>query len=532
METSPLVKAHNHARAAARATQAADTTVAINEHTLAAGEFALAANTTSSVEALRTLRLLEDHHKRLAKLLELPVRAHSAQRPTNTTIPGSTNPDGSKADGEKNGDCDGKEGVDASTKQTASANVKAAGQIPSLAQSRFPQRNIAESITNNLNSARGIRSKYSGSLVAPSISNDPASGNLETLPNKESSRSCMQTMLDTEKAASGQHQDHSAAPPAAPPAATSEDGYSRFYNAFGSIINRISSPLAFAGLPLVSEDTPTRTATPVIIEPANRRRGSSISSRSTAPAKPSRLSESSIADPDLGKIYSKATVRAMQGLPVNESFYVVPPSGHTVSYANILSYADKEKRRLTASASQYSCASVTAPSDETDADFVDAGEGLPGMPKKRTVRQGQNDNELRRAADELRRQNEGLQDVVNTLQKRLRVFEASAQSLTESRIMGPKSPNSMSNSGLRVPPPLVSPTSLLGDDALKRENKEIEQKLSEALQRLEVVERDNEKMQKKLRKYKEQWDALKESAKARRTPKIGTDNESMASRIV
>ncbi|PHH56088.1 hypothetical protein CFIMG_003479RA [Ceratocystis fimbriata CBS 114723] len=528
METSPLVKAHDHARAAARATQAADTTVAINEHTLAAGEFALAANTTSSVEALRTLRLLEDHHKRLAKLLELPVRAHSAQRPTNTTISGSTNPDGSKADGEKNGDCDGKEGVDASTKQTASVNVKATGQIPSLAQPRFPQRNIAESITNNLNSARGIRSKYSGSLVAPSVSNDPASGNLETLPNKESSRSRMQTMLDTEKTASGQPQDHSAAPPAA----TSEDGYSRFYNAFGSIINRISSPLAFAGLPLVSEDAPARTATPVIIEPANRRRGSSISSRSAAPAKPSRLSESSLADPDLGKIYSKATVRAMQGLPVNESFYVVPPSGHTVSYANILSYADKEKRRLTASASQYSSASATAPSDETDADFVDAGEGLPGMSKKRAVRQGQSDHELRRAADELRRQNEGLQDVVNTLQKRLRVFEASAQSLTESRIMGPKSPNNMSNSGLRVPPPLVSPTGLLGDDALKRENKELEQKLSEALQRLEVVERDNEKMQKKLRKYKEQWDALKESAKARRTPKIGTDDESMASRIV
>ncbi|KAL5614920.1 hypothetical protein BROUX41_004997 [Berkeleyomyces rouxiae] len=523
MEASPLVKAHEHAKAAARATQASDTTVAINEHTLAAGEFALAANSTSSVEALRTLRLLEDHHKRLAKLLELPVRTQRVQRPTGTTTE-TNNSDNPRTKAEKGGD--ETQGNGPGIKQAASLNLKVAGQIPSLAQPRFPQRNVAASITNNLNSARGIRSNYGGSPVAPSVSNDPASGNMEAFPRKETSRSRMQTMLETEKAGNSPVAESSTAPSATP----SEDGYSRFYNAFGSIINRISSPLAFAGLPLTSEEATPRTTTPVVVEPPSRRRGSNMSSRTT-PVNPSHLSESTLADPDLSKIYSKATVRAMQGLPVNESFYVVPPSGHTVSYANILSYADKEKRRLTASTSQYNSNSSTAHED-VGADFVDAGEDSGVSSRKRMLRQSQGENESRRVADELRRQNEGLQDVVNTLQKRLRVFEASAQSLTESRIMGPKSPGSTTNSGLGVNPsvpPLKSPS---GDDIIRRENNELRHKLNEALQRLEGVEKENEKMQKKLRKYKEQWDALKESAKARRTPKIETDEESMASRIV
>merc|ERR1712000_740205 len=78
MEPSPLTRAHDHARAASTATRMstpADTTVAVNEHTHAAGEFASAARSTSSVEALRMLKLLEDRHKKLATLLTMPTQA-------------------------------------------------------------------------------------------------------------------------------------------------------------------------------------------------------------------------------------------------------------------------------------------------------------------------------------------------------------------------------------------------------------------------------------------------------------------------
>ncbi|KAK2072432.1 hypothetical protein P8C59_006789 [Phyllachora maydis] len=72
MEAASLTKAHDHARAASIATQTSDTTVAVNEHTRAAGEFSNAAKSTSSVEALRTLKLLEAHHRRLSELLQFP----------------------------------------------------------------------------------------------------------------------------------------------------------------------------------------------------------------------------------------------------------------------------------------------------------------------------------------------------------------------------------------------------------------------------------------------------------------------------
>src|SRR5688500_3687868 len=73
MESSPLVKAHDHVRAAGVAHQSSDSTVAITEHTQAAGEFANAARSTSSIEALRTLKLLEEHHRKIADILKRPT---------------------------------------------------------------------------------------------------------------------------------------------------------------------------------------------------------------------------------------------------------------------------------------------------------------------------------------------------------------------------------------------------------------------------------------------------------------------------
>ncbi|KKA30779.1 hypothetical protein TD95_004405 [Thielaviopsis punctulata] len=515
MDESPLIKAHDHAKAAARATQASDTTIAINEHTLAAGEFALAANRTSSVEALRTLRLLEDHHKRLAELLKLPARAQNATKSAT-----SANDDESAGDEDEKSQNEKPSNTTEGKQVSPSISSKTPGQIPSLAQPRFPQRNIAATITKNLNSARGIRSQYNGSTIAPSVTNDPASGSLEVASRKESNRLRMQNMLDLEKPTGSNGQSHDRRTSVSSSASTrGEDGYSRFYNAFGSIINRISSPLAFAGLPLISEGSSEPVPPPSIPEPITRQHGRS----STMPVKTLRQTEPSSSYPDLGKIYSGATVRAMQGLPSNESFYVVPPSGHTVSYANILSYADKEKRRLTAS--QHG-GSSTPTSDDAETDFVDASEGLESQQKMRSSRLRSNDNDLQLVVDELRHQNENLNNVVGTLQKRLQLFEASAQNLTESRIMRPKSP-SESSSNLRIPSP--SHAGPYTEDNLKRVNFDLEQKLNDAHKRMAVLEKDNEKLQKKLRKYIEQWESLKESAKARRAPAATTEDRSTTS---
>ncbi|AEO60635.1 hypothetical protein MYCTH_74816, partial [Thermothelomyces thermophilus ATCC 42464] len=345
MESSPLIKAHDHARAAAIATQTSDTTVAINEHAQAAGEFANASKITSSHEALRTLKLLEQHHKRLSELLKFP-----------TAPPRQASSDEMAEDDEKD---DEKEGLAVNESKTPSPSPRnepppakktsPAKPPPTLSHQRYPGRNLSSSIASNLASARGIRASYSTKPLTPSVSNDQAPGSLEVHPRREGSTRSRTTdqpeqahkpswvppVIQEDAVSEPPKSESSKSEPSKP--APSEDGFSRFYSTFGSLINRLSAPLAFAGLPLISEEpAPTPAAPP-----------------SEVPQKKSRQRHSaSSAEPDLSKIYSRATLRSLERDghgATDSSFYVVPTSGHTASYASILNHDSKEKRRIAAS---------------------------------------------------------------------------------------------------------------------------------------------------------------------------------------
>jgi hypothetical protein len=139
MESSPLIKAHDHARAAAIATQTADTTVAITEHAHAAGEFANASKSTSSHEALRTLRLLEQHHKRLSELLKLPVGP-----------PSQASTDDIPEEDEKEGRDEHDAKTTASRREPPPNKQKpSAKPPPTLSSQRYPGRNLSSSIASN-----------------------------------------------------------------------------------------------------------------------------------------------------------------------------------------------------------------------------------------------------------------------------------------------------------------------------------------------------------------------------------------------
>ncbi|PTB70903.1 hypothetical protein BBK36DRAFT_1137549 [Trichoderma citrinoviride] len=512
MEASPLTKAHDHARAAAVATrQSADTTVAISEHTLAAGEFANAASLTSSVEALRTLKLLEEHHRKLAEILKLPPEQVPHARDDGH---------GEKAASEKAPDGGDAAGDAGDALQAAAAKTQ---QPPGLAsQRRYVPREMSSSIASNLASARGIRSKDRGQPLSPSVSNDQAPGNLDPQAKRDASKAKMQTIMDRQSgrptwvppmAAAPNKQQHqqqqhlqgaAAAGGASPKvdqgsAARDDGGYTRFYNTFGSLIHKISAPLAFAGLPLIQEEpaTPAEAATP------------SSPSVNLSPTKQSRAraSPSATADPDLSKIYSKATMRALvrDGHTAADSFYVVPSTGHTMSYANILSYAEKEKRRLEASTH-----GDMLPQDEDDDDFVDAREAPGSVHARRRITRTHSEKELYNTIEELSLENKSLKDMLDKLSKRLHTFEASAQSsalaLAESyRIMPGGSPL-----------PGGSGSGKATDEELVRKNHELEEQLSEMTKHMERLEKDNRKMQKTLEKYREKWETLKAGAKARR----------------
>lgn len=535
------IQAHDHARAASNATQQAESTVAISEHALAAGEFANAAKSTTSIEALRTLRLLEEHHQRLSELLRLPLEqklrpselAELDEKETTDTVQPALEAEHTK------------------TEQTVVSAGAKPGAVPSLAQpKRYPNRPPTSSIASNLASARGIKSRSRGQSVPPSVTSDQAPGTLEVSPRREhsESRSKMQNVLD-QSTRPGWVPPRGSSPPSEAPknrelptvpetagstsqSQPSDDNYSRFYSTFSGLMNRLSAPLAFAGLPLVAEES--------AVQEAQERRDASPNARRSRHKAPA-----SQAEPDLSKIYSRATMRAISGKNPNESFYVVPTTGHTMSYANILNYADKEKRRLEASLHAGGEASLL---EDNEDDFVDARESpvQPPSPTRRrrpggpssgiggVVGGGSKSTRLAgpaassKTAEELAVENKSLKEVLDKLSRRLHAFEASAQNshfvLAESmRLARPGSP--LTSSGGAAP---AVPAS--SDDAatLRTKNQELEQQVVLAAQRMESMERDHQKLERSLAKYRERWDKLKAGAKARRGGQGGSVENSAA----
>ncbi|KAK1752133.1 hypothetical protein QBC47DRAFT_389818 [Echria macrotheca] len=500
MESSSLIKAHDHARAASRATHSADTTVAITEHALAAGEFANAAKAAGNTEALRTLRLLEEHHKRLSDLLKVPLDPPSQQSTADSDIP-------EEDEGETGVDQEdqAKKTRPSGTESPLAAATTASKPPPVLSQHRrYPGRELSSSIASNLASARGIKSRYRGQPVAPSVSNDQAPGSLESRPRRDGSvRHKPQDSHDdsrkpswippTQDPIQEDEQVESSKANSTKATNTSEEGFSRFYSTFGNLINRLSAPLAFAGLPLVAEEQAPEAPPSPVPEP-------------NPPKKTRQKSVTAGPDPELSKIFSRATIRALsrdgQG---GDSFYVVPTSGHTASYASILNHENKEKRRNVALARR----DDTELDDQDDDDFVDAKESQPTMLPGFRKRPGKSKSErdLHNTVEELHTENASLKEMLDKLSKRLHAFELNSQSthlaLAQSiRLQRPGSP--MSSSG--------GP----GDDLVKKRNRELEEQLASAVQRMALLEKDNAKQQQTLEKYRRTWEKLKAGAKARR----------------
>ncbi|EAA33404.1 hypothetical protein GE21DRAFT_6492 [Neurospora crassa] len=564
MDLSPLVKAHDHARAASVATQTADTTVAINHHAQAAGEFANAAKSTTSTEALRTLALLEQHHKRLAELLKVPIEP--------TSQPSSVDSDIPEEDEEK-----ASPGQDAGIKSAKSDRAgppslatppSAAKPLPTLSQHpRYRQRDLSSSIASKLASARGIRSRYQGQSqpLNPSVSNDQAPGNLEVHPrNREGSlrggnkgsevsdRAQKQQpswvppgkTSPTKEDAAGSSSKPQISGPDSPTA--TDDGFARFYSTFGSLINRLSAPLAFAGLPLTAEDS-SDTASPVLSPEIAPRSGSK------PPRQPKATTVSASSDPDLTKIYSRATLRtlARDGHAPADSFYVVPTSGHTASYASILNHEQKEKRRLAASIHGHRDHGNGHPLDdqeEDEDDFVDARESQiqspPVLPlssssaatnpsafRKRLGRP-KTEKDLTNVIEELHMENQTLKDALDKVSRRLHTFEVHSQTSTLAlaqsiRLQHPGTGTGTGTGGTAGHGSPINASGVMGATAqggarpeevaaLKRRNRELEEQMMNMTRQMAVMEKDYDKLQKTVEKYRERWEQLKAGAKARR----------------
>jgi hypothetical protein len=369
---------------------------------------------------------------------------------------------------------------------------------------RLPPRDLSSSIASNLASARGIRANYTRQPLSPSVSAQQAPGSLEThrrklsnvpqsIPEHSQPSWIPPTQSPPRKAEpqTGTSRASAVAQPAT--ASTNEEGFSRFYSTFENILSKLSAPLAFAGLPLVSEEDPSQNP--------------DISSPNVKTAKGQK--ERSPSDPDLTKYISRAALRATAaGHSGNDSFYVVPPSGHTVSYAHILSFAEKEKRRLAASMHSEDPELFAGPDED---DFFDAKE-LPGPPSPTSSRRflvgskRLSGKEMEVKVEELDLENKSLKEVVDKLSTRLHSFEMAAQSssmaLQESmRLMRPMSP-------AREPAG--------GDILLRKRVADLEEHVALEGKEIERLARENEKLKTVVTRYRERWEKLKEGAKTRR----------------
>ncbi|OJJ48919.1 hypothetical protein ASPZODRAFT_129247 [Penicilliopsis zonata CBS 506.65] len=544
MEAAPLTLAHTHARNAVLETRKSNPVAASEEHDLAAGEFATAAQNSTDLEALRTLQLLESHHKKLAQILrfqhEHPTATATEAASTGSPMLGTPPPTA--------------EPVGVKTPAPQDAQYQ---HPPRLAGAlRVPARETS-SIASNLASARGIPAQpRRSSPASPALSSQQAGAKMTEGPSQlkmgEARLRGAQGHGGKDRTARVSTQNQPWSPPAVSPtdvtsrqiippnvvdspqpkrqSSVADESFQRFYSTFEGLISKISAPLAFAGLPLGSDQASEQAA--------------SIRRKSAAETKVDRhhavLDRSgSLAEPDVNKLFSRAALRAIRDTTGSvtgntaESFYVVPTTGGTVSYAGILTRAEKEARRGSL--------------DEAEDDFVDARE-TPASPDMRQSasssrrRPGRGVEKMTtlqntKTLEELQMENQALKHLSDTLSKRLHMWEVNAQSSSMALQQSLKamhhqraaSPEQVAGYTSAPPSTTPAPAPLPSGPSSAAETdtriKELEEIVRRGEKELDKVGRENEKLRTVLGRYRERWEKLKEGAKTRRAEGKATESK-------
>ncbi|KAL8792455.1 MAG: hypothetical protein Q9195_004911 [Heterodermia aff. obscurata] len=491
---------HTHARSALAATQI-DPTAAVGEHNLAASQYASAQKSTTNSEAARTLKLLEQHHERLARLIKWqhanPVAHRSEtvvdEKSTSQPLPSPKSPKPPEEPFNKS-------------------------QQPAAPSAPLPQRDISSSIASNLASARGIPASRQrrGNPASPASSTQHAEGKLTT-PTRRPKLSDYSSRSDSnplqEKAASATKSPgppkisqlpQAADQPANPTPSSIDEPFNRFYSTFESLFTKLSAPLAFAGLPLGIDDTPNSEPAP------------------SSPRKATTQKEKIKDDPDYTRAFSRAAIRALheeRGLTTAaESFYVVPTTGGTISYADILARTKREAARGLG---------VPEPTDaeNPDDEFVDARE-TPQPPSPAASRKGGKPPGSKGGStknmEELTLENQAIRDLLDVLSKRLAQFEMGSQSQS----MALHQSLRMMHQSQALPPLPTAGGGVSRGGANEERLAALEEQLTAAQKEMERMGRENEKLKGVVGRYRERWEKLKEGARTRREGTgVGTGGE-------
>ena len=255
----------------------------------------------------------------------------------------------------------------------------------------------------------------------------------------------------------------------------SDETFQRFYATFEGLLSKLSAPLAFAGLPLNLEEAPK----PDPVSPKQN------------------PEERATVDPDVTAIFSRAALRAVReehgpgggGFGGAESFYVVPTTGGTISYAGILSRAEREAKL------------AVRDEDQAEDEFVDARE-TPQARSPRLMRRPHKPGT--KTMEELELENEALRTLADDLSIRLHRFEIGAQS----------SSMALQRSIRAMQSPIASVSAVPSGES-ERTNA-LEEQVALGRKEIEKMGRENEKLRIVVGRYRERWEKLKEGARVRR----------------
>ncbi|KAK0513091.1 hypothetical protein JMJ35_004077 [Cladonia borealis] len=506
MDGSPLILAQNHAR---KASKANTPKTAVEEHDLAAGQFATAAKGTENSEAQAVLNLLEQHHQKLAQLLKFrnsnPITQLPEATPEVTSAP--------------------QQPPSPTPQAHAGSPYRPASQT--LPAAHRPQRDVSSSIASNLASARGIPSnkqRRSGQVSSPVLAQHQAEGKVFSPSRRSKLGDVPSTATPTspsEKEKSAHQSETSSQPTSpstkAPPSEPdipeslspkSDEPFQRFYSTFETLFSKLSAPLAFAGLPLSQDDPPQSQPHPPTEKP-------------TSPTRPPiKSSDRATSEPDYSRLFSRAALRAVREEPggptlgATESFYVVPTTGGTMPYASILArpghhYPNIEREN-------------TRTSNEDLEEFVDARE-TPGPPSPQLLRGSKRAGagaglNTTKTMEELHYENENLRDVLDKTTRRLWEFE-----------MGAQASSTALHQSIRASLKQSPATSVVGagvnNGDIEMRLAKLEEEVREGKKEVERLGKENEKLRGVVGRYRERWEKLKEGARSRREGGGGVGRE-------
>jgi hypothetical protein len=270
-----------------------------------------------------------------------------------------------------------------------------------------------------------------------------------------------------------------------------DDAFAKFYSTVTTgTMSKLSSVLAYAGLPLTAEDA--------------------VNEQYKQKAKKDTVSASN--EPDVKKIFSKAALNAIedehrqrgsQGRVFGpaESFYVVPTGGGTYSYANI---AKPDQQHHTAI-------------DEDDEEaFVDAREAQTSSPKSSRFSSRSNVGKGK-TAEEIELENKTLKSTLMELTQRLSGFEMHSQDVSMAALT--QSMASLNNYGAGVGGGGAM------DAGLSERVQQLERQLEVKTEEQQRLLNANAKQEKMLKKYSARWEEIKKSAQEKAAKREKKDGE-------